>query len=319
MAEITSFPFIRHLRAEPTAHVLHYRRGELARDGAGLAFWFRPLHAAVAEVPIDDRELPFLFHARSSDFQELTVQGAIAFRVAEAARLARRVDFTVDLASGRWTQAPLEQVAALLTQLAQQFVIDEFVRRDVRSILADGVAPIRDRIAAGLAGEPALSELGLEVVAVRVAAVTPTAEVEKALRQPTREAIQQQADEATFARRALAVEKERAIGENELQSRIELARREEQLVEQDAANQAVEAQATDERARLSAKREADTIDLVEAARLRAERERAEIQSAVPPEVLLALALRELAGNLEQLTVTPDLVAPLLERLARKAA
>ena len=319
MAEITSFPFIRHLRAEPTAHVLHYRRGELARDGAGLAFWFRPLHAAVAEVPIDDRELPFLFHARSSDFQELTVQGAIAFRVAEAARLARRVDFTVDLASGRWTQAPLEQVAALLTQLAQQFVIDELVRIDLRTILMGGVAPIRDRIATGLAGEPALSELGLEVVAVRVAAVTPTAEVEKALRQPTREAIQQQADEATFARRALAVEKERAIGENELQSRIELARREERLVEQDAANQSVEAQATDERARLSAKREADTIDLVEAARLRAERERAEIQSAVPPEVLLALALRELAGNLEQLTVTPDLVAPLLERLARKAA
>ena len=149
--------------------------------------------------------------------------------------------------------------------------------------------------------------------------MTPTAEVEKALRQPTREAIQQQADEATFARRALAVEKERAIGENELQNRIELARREEQLVSQDAANQGVEAQATDERARLAAKREADTIDLVEAARLRAERERAEIQSAVPPEVLLALALRELAGNLEQLTVTPDLVAPLLERLARKAA
>ena len=29
MAEISSLPFIRHLRAEPTAHVLHYRRGAL--------------------------------------------------------------------------------------------------------------------------------------------------------------------------------------------------------------------------------------------------------------------------------------------------
>ena len=188
-------------------------------------------------------------------------------------------------------------MAALLTQLAQQFVIDELVRLDLRTILTGGVAPIRDRIAAGLAGEPALGELGLEVVAVRVAAVTPTAEVEKALRQPTREAIQTSADEATFARRALATEKERAI------------------IEQDAANQAMEAQATDERARLAAKREADTIDMVEAARLRAERERAEIQAKVPPEVLLALALKELAGGLDELTVTPDLVAPLLKRLA----
>ena len=225
------------------------------------------------------------------------MQGAIAFRVRDPRRLARRVDFTVDLAGGAWTQAPLEQVAALLTQLAQQFVIDELVRLDLRTILTGGVAPIRDRIAAGLAGEPALEELGLEVVAVRVATVSPTAEVEKALRRPTREAIQTSADEATFARRALATEKERAI------------------IEQDAANQALEAQATDERARLAAKREADTIDMVEAARLRAERERAEIQAKVPPEVLLALALKELAGGLNEVTVTPDLLAPVLKRLA----
>jgi regulator of protease activity HflC (stomatin/prohibitin superfamily) len=188
-------------------------------------------------VPIDDRELPFLFHVRSADFQELTVQGAVSFRVADASRLARRVDFTLDLDSGRWVQAQLEQVAGLLTQLAQQFVIDELVRTDLRTILTGGVAPIRDRIAAGLRAEPALAELGIEVVAVRVAAVSPSAEVEKALRAPTRERIHEQADEATFARRAQAVDKERGSAENELQNRIELAGRQERLVAQEGANE----------------------------------------------------------------------------------
>src|SRR5215218_8053310 len=89
MAEIKNFPVVRHLRAEPTARVLHYRRGALVRDSAGLAFWFRPIHTAVAEVPIDDRELPFLFRVRSADFQELVVQGVITFRVAAPAALAR--------------------------------------------------------------------------------------------------------------------------------------------------------------------------------------------------------------------------------------
>src|SRR5918999_1213458 len=306
MATITSVPFVRHLRSQPTYHVLRYRRGRLRADGAGLAFWFRPIDTAVAEVPVDDRELPFLFRVRSADFQELVVQGVITFRVADAKALAQRVDFTLDLVTGRWAQAPLEQVAGLLSQLAQQFVTDELVKIDLRTILAGGVAPIRDRIAQGLAAEPALNELGIEVVAARVADLAPNAEVEKALRQPTREAIQQQADQATFERRALAVEKERAIAENELQNRIELARREEQLVEQDGANQ-----------RLRAQEEADTHELVQGARLRVERERAEIQAAMPPAVLLALALRELAGQLgqiEYLTITPDLVAPLLERL-----
>ena len=65
MATIQRFPFLRHLRSEPTYHVLRYRRGSLRKDGAGLAFWFRPIDTAVAEVPIDDRELPFLFRVRS--------------------------------------------------------------------------------------------------------------------------------------------------------------------------------------------------------------------------------------------------------------
>jgi regulator of protease activity HflC (stomatin/prohibitin superfamily) len=332
MADIKTLPLVRHLRAEPTSHVLRYRSGALRREGAGLAFWFRPINTAVAEVPLDDRELPFLFHARSADFQQLTVQGVITFRVADPARVASRIDFTVDLDTGRWAQTPLEQVAGLLSQLAQQFVIDELVKVDLRRILFDGVAAIRDRIAAGLTQEAALGELGLEVVAVRVAAVTPSADVEKALQQPTREAIQQQADQATYARRALAVESERAIADNELKNRIELARREEELVareganarrraEQDAAAKLVDAEAADGRAALAALREAETIDTVQGARLRAEAERARIQAAMPQGVLLALALRELAGQLgkvDHLTVTPELLTPLLARLATPA-
>ena len=177
----------------------------------------------------------------------------------------------------------------------------------------------------GLAAEPALEQIGIEVAAVRVAAVAPTSDMEKALQQPTREAIQQSADEATFRRRALAVEKERAIAENELQNRIELARREEDLVareganarkraEEDAAAALVAAEAADERNALAATRQAATIDEVEGAQLRIAAERARIDAATGADVLLALAARELAGQLEHLTITPDMLTPLLARL-----
>ena len=318
MATIQRFPLVRHLRSEPTYHVLRYRNGDLRGDGAGLAFWFRPIATAVAEVPIDDRELPFLFRVRSADFQELAVQGVITFRVAQPQALARRVDFTLDLDSGRWAQAPLEQVAGLLSQLAQQFVVDELGKLDVRTILHAGVAPIRHRIERGLRAEPALQELGIALVAVRVADVAPSAEVEKALRQPTREAIQQRADEATFQRRAMAVEKERAIAENELANRIELARREEELVERTGANDRLRASEQAATQRIAAEAQAAEIETVEAARLQVERERAEIQAALPPDVLRALALQELASSLahvDHLTVTPDLLQPLLAKAA----
>ena len=77
MAHITKVPLLRHLRSEPSRHILHFRRGRLVRSGRGVAYWFRPLSASIAEVPCDDRDLAFLFHGRTSDFQDVTVQGVI--------------------------------------------------------------------------------------------------------------------------------------------------------------------------------------------------------------------------------------------------
>ena len=53
MAHINRLAFLRHLRAEPNQYILHYRSGKLVRSGVGLAYWFTPLSAAVAQVPAD--------------------------------------------------------------------------------------------------------------------------------------------------------------------------------------------------------------------------------------------------------------------------
>ena len=71
MADIARFPFLRHLRGATTTHVQHVRNGKTIHAGVAAAFWFRPLSAVLSEVPVDDRELPLLFHARTSDFQDV--------------------------------------------------------------------------------------------------------------------------------------------------------------------------------------------------------------------------------------------------------
>ena len=62
--------------------MLVYRRGRLVKSGPGLAFWFRPLAIGIAEIPIDDRELQVLFHGRTADFQDVTVQAVVMNRLA---------------------------------------------------------------------------------------------------------------------------------------------------------------------------------------------------------------------------------------------
>ena len=233
---ITRLAFLRHLRSEPSSHVMRYKRGRLSASGRGLAQWFLPLSTSLVEVPCDDMDQAFLFHGRSSDFQDVLAQGVITFRVADPERAAERFDFSVDHRSGSYLKEPLDQIASLLTEQAQEHAWGYLAHTPVRSILTDGLEEVRERIQQGLMRAEALEEIGIEVVSVRVSKVAPTAELEKALQAPTREGIQQASDEAVFQRRALAVEKERAIAENELHNQLELARQEEDLITQQGQN-----------------------------------------------------------------------------------
>lgn len=266
--EITNLGFFRHLRSDASSHVLFWKNGRLARAGRGLSFLFLPHSASIAEVPADDREMEILFHGRSADFQDVTAQGVLTCRVADPTVLAGRVDFTVDLTRGAYQRQPLERLALLFSQLAEQHAAGWVARTPVRDVLAHGPERIRAAIEAGLAADAALPAMGLTVVSVRVSSVRPAPDVEKALEAPTREKIQEAADEAAFARRALAVEKERAIQENELKNRIELARRQEELIVQQGQN-----------ARREAAEQAEAAQIAEVAKARRTGIEAEAQAA----------------------------------------
>ncbi|MFE9845339.1 SPFH domain-containing protein [Streptomyces goshikiensis] len=329
MADITRRFGWRHLRSAPTAHIRHHKRGRLVHDGPGLSFWYRSLSAALSEVPVDDRELAMAFHARTSDFQDVSVQASVTYRISDPAEAAARLDFSVDPDTGSWRGAPLEQIATLLTETAQQHTLDVLARTPLAVALVDGVASVRGSVTAGLAAEPRLPATGIDVVAVRVVAIRPEAEVERALRTPAREQIQQEADRATYERRAVAVERERAIAENELASQIELARREEQLIDQRGTNARREAE---EKAADGIRTETEAARKVRLARADAEaaREtgaaRAEAQAAwlrvhdeAGPGTLHALAATRLAENLpriDSITLSPDVLTGLLARLGR---
>jgi len=181
--------------------------------------------------------LNYSFKGRTRDYQEMIVQGVITYRVTDAKQLADRIDFAIDLERGTHRKQPLEQLAVLLTGIAQQAGLQIIARGNVAELMVTGFAELADGLSNALHGNAALAELGIAVETIRIDDLKPTAELERALQTPTRESLQQRADEATFHRRALAVEKERAIAENELQTQVELARREESLIAQKGQNE----------------------------------------------------------------------------------
>lgn len=328
MAEITRLVFVRHLRADASSYVLHYKGERLARSGRGLAFWFMPMSSSVAELPADDREVSFVVHGRSTDYQDVTVNGVVTYRVVDPRILAQRVDFTIDLSSGTYKKQPLEKIALLLSQLSHEHAWSYVATTEVRTILAEGHTKIREAVSLALSEDDSLREIGIEIVSVRVSSVRPMAEVERALEAPARERIQQAADEAAFSRRALAVEKERAIQENALVNQIELAKTEERLITQRGANAKREAteqaeaariaaESSAARTRIEAEARAGAVRDVEGARVEIEKSRLAAYEATPPSVMLGMAAKELASKLkhvDHLNVGSDGLGPMLREL-----
>jgi hypothetical protein len=125
-------------------------------------------------------------------------------------------------------------------------------------------------------------------------AIKATPEMARALEAEYREALQKRADQATYARRADAVEQERKIKQNELSTAVDLEQRRQQLVDLQGDN-----------ARKQAEFEAE-----------ATRTQLEPFAALDERLLVALAFRDFAANSQKignLTITSEI----LERLLNK--
>ena len=148
MATITARPFVRHLSTTPTMHVTHLRRGETRHTGTGQTFWFRPLDAAISEVPLDDRELSVVVALRTADLQQLSAPTTATYRIVDPELAARRVDFSIDLWTGAWAEQPLDAIAAPLHGATTAAVVHLLQPRTLDSALRADLAELGMKITA---------------------------------------------------------------------------------------------------------------------------------------------------------------------------
>ena len=89
-------PLIRYFKADPTEYLLAYANGRVRRAGAGLAFFYWVPSTSLALVPTSTQDAPFILNETTGNFQALTVQGQLTYRIVEPGTTAAILNFTVD-------------------------------------------------------------------------------------------------------------------------------------------------------------------------------------------------------------------------------
>lgn len=205
---------INFVKLEPTVYALHYRNGRLVHEGAGLSLlYFAPVSTIVA-VPLNTTDLPFAFQEVTADFQTVTLQGQLSFRVTDPKRLAGLLNYAVDGAGNHVSDDPdkLGERLMMAAQAVMRAVLSKLTLREAL-VAAQGMAA---KGLDGLRASPLAEEHGLEILAFSLIALRPTPETAKALEAEAREALLREADGAIYMRRKAAVEQERTVKETEL-------------------------------------------------------------------------------------------------------
>src|SRR5574341_1181698 len=210
---------IRFFKTLPTTYVMRYRAGKVVREGAGQSFFYFAPASSLVAVPVGSKDQGFIFEQVTADFQTVTVQGQVAYRVAEPKRLATMLNYALK-PDGRGYESDdpeklAQRVVNAVEVLSKQIVKDLPLKDVLRA--ADRTA---ERVTAALKAHPEIVSLGLEILGVAILAIKPTPETARALEAEAREALLKAADDAVYMRRNAAVENERAIRESELDTEI---------------------------------------------------------------------------------------------------
>jgi hypothetical protein len=224
---------IKFIKVDPTVYLLQYKNGKLVREGIGLSFFYFAPTTSLVAVPIASTDVPFIFKEVTADYQEITVQGQVAFRVADPKRLAQMLDFTIDPIRPRINSFDSEdhdQLPQRIVNLVQVLVRKELETVKLREVLRTSDNLVQ-RVRLALSNAEVLKSLGVEILDLSILAVKPNPETARALEAEIREDLLKDADEAIYARRNSAVEQERAIKENELNTEIAVENKRRQIRE----------------------------------------------------------------------------------------
>jgi regulator of protease activity HflC (stomatin/prohibitin superfamily) len=329
---------IKHIKFDSMTYVLHFKNGSIKREGRGLSFFYFVPSSSIVAIPMGSNDLPFIFSESTNDYQAVTIQGQISYKISNPKMLADILDFTVT-DNGQYKKNDIEKLNQRIINEAQtatsSFIHNIKLKDAIRS-----AKTIEERILDGLKSSSAIVMLGIEILGANILAIQATPEMARALETETREKLQQEADQAIYERRNFAVEQERKIKESELNTEIAVEEKQKQIAEKKmesyvqkaendkklremslAADIAVENQRKQliEQKTINDKKEAETQGYVNEVTLKPYKEMdwkiiTALNNNTDPKFNISLAFRQLAenaGKIGNLNISPELLDSIL--------
>lgn len=329
---------------QPNDYVLLYRNGEVVKEGLGLSLLYYAPMSSLVVVPTGSVEVPFIFEELTVDYQVITIQGQVTYRIVDHKKIAQMLNYTLDAKGSRYISDDPQKLSQRIINLVQVLAKKQIEGMQLKTAMKASEVLARN-ISADIRENEEMNELGIETLGLAILSVLPNKETARALEAEAREAILNQADQAVYERRNSSVEQERKIKENELNTEIAIENKKKQIREtqmeaekamQEKKHELSELEMLFNIAQEEKKKELVEL-MVENAKAEADAKAYEISAmmkafagvnpstiqalasvGMQPNKLIAAAFQELAqnaGKIGHLNISPDLLQNLIKEQA----
>lgn len=220
---------IKYYRGNPTKYVQHFSSGKIRREGKGLSFFYVRSMSSIVSVPLESTNVPFIFNESTADFQSVSIQGQIAYRISDPQQAAEMLDFTLDY-EGNYLNDDYQKMPERIIYALQNIFRTQIQSLSLKEALTIGDS-LSNSVIEQLRRRPDVTRLGVELLSLTILGVQPTSEMAKALEAAAREELNKKSDEAIYARRNFAIEQERLIKQNEIETDFLTQRKKQELKE----------------------------------------------------------------------------------------
>jgi len=233
--------FIKYFTGQPNEHIIKFGRGRIRKEGQGISFFYWVNRNTIVSIPATTMDVDFIFNEVTKTFQAVSIQGQITYRIHDMGKIFANLDFSINPVTRAYRSEDPDKLAQRIINAVQMLTREQVQGLALEDALGSSQAMARS-VMEKIKGDERINAMGVSVESIYFTAMTPIPEIAKALEAEYREQLQKKADEAIYSRRAAAVEQERIIKQNELNSEIELEKRRQELVEQSGANRIKEAE-----------------------------------------------------------------------------
>ena len=110
---------VNYYKGEPNTYTLCHRNGNLLQHGPGINFFYMPATTSITAIPLVSQESQFIFNETTADFQEVSIQGALTYRLSEPQEIAKRMDFSVLAGSHEYRSEDPQQLVQRVINVVQ--------------------------------------------------------------------------------------------------------------------------------------------------------------------------------------------------------